>query len=80
MYEVSRVLHHFVAQTSLSMKVVSSDAEAFSLLAISIVIIATRLAARISTIGLKKLQSDDFMMVLAGVHLPPVFLQKRRRS
>lgn len=56
------------------MNVERPDAEAFSLLAISLVINTIRLAARIATVGLNKLQSDDYMMVLAGVHLLPVIL------
>lgn len=69
-------LRCFVAQTSTNMK---GDAEAFSLLAVSLVIIFIRLAARISTVGLNKLQSDDYLMLLAGSS-PPVFHGKRRRS
>lgn len=47
------------------------DAEAFTLLALSLVVIFIRLAARIATLGPHKLQSDDYLMLLAGVHLPP---------
>ena len=42
-------------------------AEAFSLLAIGIVIIVLRLVSRIITVGVRKLAADDFLMIVAGV-------------
>ncbi|KAL8829250.1 MAG: hypothetical protein Q9191_002124 [Dirinaria sp. TL-2023a] len=41
-------------------------AEAFSLLAIGIVIIVLRLVSRIITVGVRKLAADDFLMIVAG--------------
>ena len=42
-------------------------AEAFSLLAIGIVIIILRLFSRIITVGIRKLAADDYLMIVAGV-------------
>lgn len=42
-------------------------AEAFSLLGISLGIILLRMVSRISLVGTRKLQLDDYLMVLAGV-------------
>lgn len=44
-------------------------AEAFSLLAIGILIIILRLISRIITVGIRKLAADDFLMIVAGVRL-----------
>lgn len=44
-----------------------SIAEAFSLLGISLGIILLRMISRISLVGTRKLQLDDYLMVLAGV-------------
>ncbi len=48
-------------------------AEYFSLLAISLVVISLRTVSRISLLGIRKLQLDDYLMVLAGVRNPGVF-------
>lgn len=42
-------------------------AEAFTLLAIGLVVIALRWVARVMTVGFKKLAPDDYLMVIAGV-------------
>lgn len=42
-------------------------AEAFSLLAISLVVIALRWVSRVWTVGFRKLAVDDYLMVVAGV-------------
>ena len=54
-------------------------AEAFSLLAIGLVIIALRLYSRIITVGFRRLAADDYLMVLAGVspHLSNVLAKAR---
>lgn len=41
--------------------------EAFALLGVGLLIIGLRLYVRISTVGFKKLQPDDYLMVLAAV-------------
>ncbi|KAL8868865.1 MAG: hypothetical protein Q9174_004703 [Haloplaca sp. 1 TL-2023] len=41
-------------------------AEAFSLLAISLVVIALRWVSRVWTVGFRKLAPDDFLMIIAG--------------
>ncbi|KAI4233062.1 MAG: hypothetical protein LQ352_008286 [Teloschistes flavicans] len=41
-------------------------AEAFSLLAISLVVIALRWVSRVWTVGFRKLAVDDYLMVVAG--------------
>ena len=48
-------------------------AEYFSLLAISLVVISIRTISRISLLGIRRLQLDDYLMVLAGVRNPCVF-------
>ena len=55
-------------------------AEAFSLLGLSLVIIAFRILARISHLGTRRLQLDDYLMVLAGVIDLPMYLWKKRWS
>ena len=42
-------------------------AEAFSLLAIGLIVIGLRLYSRCLSIGLRRLAADDYLMVLAGV-------------
>lgn len=42
-------------------------AEAFSLLAVALVVIALRWVSRVMTVGFKKLAPDDYLMVIAGV-------------
>ncbi len=42
-------------------------AEFFSLLGIALVVISLRIVFRISSLGLRRLQLDDYLMVLAGV-------------
>ena len=42
-------------------------AEAFSLLAIGLVIIALRLYSRVLTVGFRHLAADDYLMIIAGV-------------
>lgn len=42
-------------------------AEAFSLLAIGLIVIAVRLYSRILTVGFRKLAADDYLMIAAGV-------------
>ncbi len=42
-------------------------AEFFSLLGIALVVISLRIVSRISSLGLRRLQLDDYLMVLAGV-------------
>lgn len=44
-------------------------AEAFSLLGISLGIILLRMISRVSLVGTRELQLDDYLMVLAGVSL-----------
>jgi len=41
--------------------------EAFTLLGVGILIIGLRLYARISTVGVSRLQVDDVLMILAAV-------------
>lgn len=43
------------------------NAEAFSLLAIGLVVIACRLYSRLLTVGFRNLAADDFLMIIAGV-------------
>lgn len=42
-------------------------AEAFSLLAISLVVIVLRWISRVMTVGFSKLAADDYLMIVAGV-------------
>lgn len=42
-------------------------AEAFSLLAISLIFIALRIYSRWSSVGFRQLAADDYLMVVAGV-------------
>ena len=42
-------------------------AEYFSLLAISLVVISLRTVSRVSLLGIRRLQLDDYLMILAGV-------------
>lgn len=42
-------------------------AEAFTLLAIGIVIVILRLVSRVITVGIRKLAADDYLMVVALV-------------
>ena len=42
-------------------------AEYFSLLAISLVVISLRTISRVSLLGIRRLQLDDYLMILAGV-------------
>ena len=44
--------------------------EAFVMMALGIMVVALRLHVRIGTVGWKKLQPDDYLMVLAAVFLP----------
>ncbi|KAI9871090.1 MAG: hypothetical protein M1830_003325, partial [Pleopsidium flavum] len=46
------------------------NAEAFSLLAISLVIIALRIYSRWMSVGFRQLAADDYLMVVAGVGKP----------
>lgn len=46
------------------------DTEAFTLLALAIVIIALRTIARWKTAGPKNFQVDDYLMLAAGVSWP----------
>lgn len=52
-------------------------AEFFSLLGISLVVISLRIASRISSLGLRRLQLDDYLMVLAGVGDPCYYSLER---
>lgn len=54
------------------------DAEAFSLLAISLVIIALRIYSRWTSVGFRKLAADDYLMVVAGVGNLLLHLSKTR--
>lgn len=45
----------------------NSIAEAFSLLGISLCVILLRLISRITLLGIRQLQVDDYLMALAGV-------------
>ena len=45
-------------------------AEAFSLLAIALVVISLRWWSRLMTVGFRKLAVDDYLMVVAGVSSP----------
>lgn len=47
-------------------------AEAFSLLAIALVVIVLRWIARVLTVGFSKLAADDYLMVVAGVSKPTI--------
>lgn len=42
-------------------------AEAFSLLAISLVVIVLRWISRVMTVGFARLAADDYLMIVAGV-------------
>ena len=42
-------------------------AEFFSLLGIALLVISLRIAARVSLLGIRRLQLDDYLMLLAGV-------------
>ena len=42
-------------------------AEAFSLLAIGLIVIALRLYSRCLSVGVRRLAPDDYLMVVAGV-------------
>lgn len=42
-------------------------AEYFSLLGISLVVISLRIVSRILSLGLRRLQLDDYLMLFAGV-------------
>ena len=42
-------------------------AEAFSLLAIGLVVIALRWVSRLMTVGFSNLAMDDYLMIVAGV-------------
>jgi len=42
-------------------------AEAFSLLAIGLLVITCRLYSRVLTVGFRNLAADDFLMIIAGV-------------
>lgn len=44
-------------------------AEAFSLLAIGLIVIGFRLYSRILTVGFRRLAADDYLMIVAGVSL-----------
>jgi hypothetical protein len=41
--------------------------EAFALLGVGLGVIALRLAARITSVGIRGLKADDYLMVLAAV-------------
>lgn len=43
--------------------------EAFLLMALGVMVIALRMFARIKLVGFKKLQVDDYLMVVAGVSI-----------
>lgn len=45
-------------------------AEAFTLLAIGLVVIALRWISRLLTVGFSKLAADDYLMIIAGVCHP----------
>ena len=50
------------------------DAEVFVLLAIGLVVISLRTYARLISVGLRRLQTDDYLMLLAAVSmLAPLF-------
>lgn len=53
-------------------------AEAFSLLAISLIFIALRIYSRWSSVGFRQLAADDYLMVVAGVGSPFPFLDACR--
>lgn len=42
-------------------------AEAFSLLAIGLIVIALRWVSRLMTVGFRNLAFDDYLMIVAGV-------------
>lgn len=48
--------------------------EAFTLLAVGLVIIGARTYARCSQVGIRGLEADDYLMVLAAVSIDIVFL------
>lgn len=48
------------------------NAEAFSLLGISLGVIGFRFASRLSFLGFRGLAPDDYLMILAGVSVPSV--------
>lgn len=41
--------------------------EAFTLLSLAIVVIAVRTGARVSMVGVRNFQLDDYLMILAGI-------------
>lgn len=43
--------------------------EAFTLLGVGLLVIVLRIAARLSSKGIRGLQADDYLMVLAAVRL-----------
>lgn len=53
-------------------------AEAFSLLALSLIFIALRIYSRWSSVGFRQLAADDYLMVVAGVGNPFPFLDTCR--
>ena len=56
-------------------------AEAFSLLAIGIIVIALRWVSRLMTVGFTHLALDDYLMVVAGVsEIPAASPGSGRRS
>ena len=55
-------------------------AEAFSLLAIGLVVIAFRLYSRILTVGFRNLAADDYLMIVAGVSSNLLLLRIESRN
>lgn len=49
------------------MSAASADTEAFVLLALAVFIILLRLYFRLDLVGFKKLQFDDYLMLMTGV-------------
>lgn len=50
--------------------------EAFTLLGIGITIIALRTYARVSAVGLRRLQADDYLVWFAAVRRPCGFVER----
>lgn len=60
----------FTANCNPTIKMAQFEVEAFTLLAIALVAIAIRVAARWTTAGPGNFQLDDYLMPLAGVLSP----------
>ena len=56
----------------------NDSAEEFSLLALALCVIFLRLVSRISLVGIRKLQLDDYLMALGGVSFDPFGRHRRQ--